>query len=157
MYLSRNAVIQCSHGGRLVPNRRQLIKIGNQKVLTRQAVLEGKIVKCPNNCERVTDLIGGYESEAPNAPLLLNLEFLTDSQPPGRGVVMAEPAPAKGSSARAILLTSLVWLVIAAAAALAMYKIDEAKYNADYARHTEEVDNLKRRLESFREQAQKCQ
>lgn len=122
MYLSKDTVIQCSHGGRLIPDRRHLLKLGNRRVLTRQAVLGGRIVKCPNNCERATEILAGAESEALNAPLLMNLEFLTDSTPPGRGVVLAAPMPVKRQGhASAVILTSLAWLLVCVAVAAGTY------------------------------------
>ena len=130
MYLSSNAVVQCSHGGRLYPNGRHFIRLGKQKLLTRDAVLKGKIVDCPNNCHKVTELISGCESEAHNVPLLKNLEFLTDGTPPGRAVVLGEPEVKESSSISVILWTSVIWLCLGSAAVLGTIYYYQRQFDA---------------------------
>jgi hypothetical protein len=164
MYLSRQAVILCPHGGRLIPDRRHYIKIGKQKVLTRQSIIDGKIVNCPNNCENVTELISGYESGAPNSPLLMNLEFLTDGTPPGRGMVLMESKLKTNHKARTILYTSLVWLLIGLASVLTTIFVYDSNF-AEYQRHSQEsldkcsddLKSLKEQNEKFRQQVEKKQ
>lgn len=156
MYLSQNTVIQCSHGGKLQPNRRHFIKFGDQKVLTRQAVLEGKIVGCPHSCEHVTELIAGYESPTDNSPLLMNLEFLTDGDPPGTSVVLAEPPHHAGAdNARAILLTSLVWLLVSSAAVLGTAYIYDMKHLQRHADDKTALDKCAEEREYYKREVAK--
>jgi hypothetical protein len=128
MYLSSRTVIQCSHGGRLVPKSRKFIRLGGEKILTWDSVMSGRIDDCLQ-CQKVTKIISGYESEAPNAPLLKNLEFLTDSTPPGRSVILEEPKSRSDSNTRVILLTSFIWLCVTLTAVFATYMIEEERLN----------------------------
>ena len=128
MYLSSNTVIHCSHGGRLLPDDRHFIKLGKQRLLTKESVLNGKIVDC-DQCQKVKQLISGYESDDPKAPLLTNLDFITDSLPVGRAVILGEPVSKKDSGRRALLLTSLVWMCLAIAAVLVTIYYYEERLN----------------------------
>lgn len=137
MYLTSDVFIQCSHGGRLDPDSRYFFRRGKLKLLTRGSVLAGRIKGC-KHCQKVDELISGYESEEPEALLLRNLDFLTDSAPAGRAVLLDEPSPPNISRPRYILLTSLIWLCVGATAVLTTVYYYEGRLTAYQMRVREE-------------------
>lgn len=129
MYLPSDVVIQCSHGGRLAPDSRHFFSRGKQKFLTRESVLSGTIKGC-KHCQKVEELISGCESEEPEALLYRNLDFLTDSSPAGRAVLVYEPPQPNTLRSHSILYTSLVWLCVALAATLTTIYYYEGQLSA---------------------------
>lgn len=137
MHLPSDTVIQCNHGGRLIPDSRLFFKQGKRKLLTRASVLGGTFKGC-DRCVKVEKLVSGYESEEPKSLLLRNLDFLTNSTPAGRAVVLDEPAPPAVSRSGPVLLTSLIWLCLCIAAVLATIYYYEGQLNAYQTRMREE-------------------
>ncbi|HYG08512.1 MAG TPA: hypothetical protein VD835_00930 [Pyrinomonadaceae bacterium] len=114
--------------------------------------MAGTIKGC-KHCQKVDELVSGYESEDPESLLLSNLDFLTDGSPTGRAVMLGEPSAATdGSRRRSILFTSLVWLSVCVASVLATIYYYENQMSAYQTKVINEcasqMENLARELTS---------
>jgi len=102
--LTRNAIIQCSHGGTLqIPVQGNKLKSGGIEAITEQQLLRAKIIGCPQTgagiapCSGIDQVTAGPSTKLKNngqAVVLDSLQGVTNGNPSG-GLTVVNPGQVK--------------------------------------------------------------